>query len=336
MQTIAVHRTFEKDPLGKRKMRFYVSDGEGAERMELSGFSKWASSLDAGTILRFTQVNATDIALRELAERGITVRYAYWHDTGIPAGKSPEEIAALYANCAESIFRDFVARPDLARLRMAVSLRNAILSCYNGALVAIRQSARNAGFVDKDEIPADAPYAKAIEEIKTIRRSVKSEEGTMLDTEVNNLARSIPECVLFNRVSDFKDSMIIAATVVAHCGGMDRFPDVASWWHFSGLHVVDGHSPKRRKGVNLDWNPMERLAGYHTGQAIIKNRNNKWRDIFDVERAKEYEAHDAKCPNCKTKDGHCTGRAIRKVVKEIWKQFWVTANGREWQPAPTI
>lgn len=54
---------------------------------------------------------------------------------------------------------------------------------------------------------------------------------------------------------------------------------VRSFWHWSGLHVVDGRLPKRRKGVQCDWNPAARtLALGPDGLAdqIVKHQTSPY------------------------------------------------------------
>lgn len=82
------------------------------------------------------------------------------------------------------------------------------------------------------------------------------------------------------------------------CVGVMRHPrpgtGVRSFWHYAGLHVVDGKLPRRRKGQQADWNPTLRtLALKPKGIAdqIIKHRTPVYRDTYDAarERGKYYK-----------------------------------------------
>ena len=73
------------------------------------------------------------------------------------------------------------------------------------------------------------------------------------------------------------------------CAGTLRPPrkrtGVKSLYHYSGLHVVNGKLPMRRKGQQADWNPALRtLALQPNGLAdqIIKHRTPKYREIYDA------------------------------------------------------
>ena len=124
-------------------------------------------------------------------------------------------------------------------------------------------------------------------------------------------------------------SWITAASIVAYAGDVDRFETVASFWHYFGQHVIDGHAPKRKAGSPVTWSPKGRTAVYLMGDSIIKNRNNKWRAFYDEALATEKETHEVKHPGCKTPLGHCGARARRRMVKEILKQFFLAVKGEE-------
>jgi hypothetical protein len=320
---IALHKTFEKDASGKRQLVIHISDGQNHEFLTPKKFTQFLSELPVITTIRATAVNATDAVLLDLAAKGNKIEYAHWHATGLEPGLEPAEIAAKYALLPEEMFREFRPRRDIAELKKVLALRNAIVQFYGDAMRRLKQSGRDAGDPEM-EIAEDA--------LKSIRKGIVLDEGTPLDKSVENLAMQIPECVLFKQIAHIKDSWIMAASFVAYSGGFDRFETVASLWHYYGQHVgTDGRAPKRRKGMNIDWNPRGRTILYQLASTIIKNRKNPWRDFFDTARATEIAAHDTKHPGCKTKDGHCTMMASRKMVKEITKQFFLAEKGIGYQ-----
>lgn len=62
---------------------------------------------------------------------------------------------------------------------------------------------------------------------------------------------------------------------------------VRSLWHYLGLHVVDGHSPKKRKGQRADWSPVGRTVVLMPGgiaDSIIKSRTPVYRDEYDRQK----------------------------------------------------
>lgn len=64
---------------------------------------------------------------------------------------------------------------------------------------------------------------------------------------------------------------------------------VRSLWHYCGLHVVDGRSPRRQKGRVADWNPDARTAVLMPGgiaDSIVRRRTPRYRDIYDATKAR--------------------------------------------------
>jgi hypothetical protein len=62
-----------------------------------------------------------------------------------------------------------------------------------------------------------------------------------------------------------------------------------SLWHYLGLHVVDGHSPRKSKGQRADWNPVGRticLQPGGLGEQIVRLRVPKYREIYDATKAR--------------------------------------------------
>ena len=59
---------------------------------------------------------------------------------------------------------------------------------------------------------------------------------------------------------------------------------VASLWHYCGLHAIDGHSPRKRKGVKVDWNTRAKTCILMPGgiaEQIVKQRVPVYRNIYD-------------------------------------------------------
>jgi hypothetical protein len=60
---------------------------------------------------------------------------------------------------------------------------------------------------------------------------------------------------------------------------------VRSLWHYLGLHVVDGKSPRKRKGVTADWNMVGRTVCLMPGgiaEQIVRQRTETYRAIYDA------------------------------------------------------
>lgn len=68
-----------------------------------------------------------------------------------------------------------------------------------------------------------------------------------------------------------------------------RGSGVRSLRHYLGLHVVDGRSPRLRKGVQGDWNTKGRtlvLAPDGLADQIIKHRTEPYRSLYDETKAR--------------------------------------------------
>jgi Transposase IS116/IS110/IS902 family len=329
MQTkmFSIHKTFEPDSDGKRSITWYIYDGIVPSRLNSKHALEFIESIEPGTTLRFTAVNALDAQLRDLQARGANVVYTHWHTVGISKGLSAEEIVKAYFHADASLFRAFVPRQDIAELRALLANRNAIVGFAGDALRVIRQGGRNIGVMDIDE---DERYAEAAMYVDKIAASfkVKNAKGKQVsyDTRINEMAATIHECRLFNEVVGFQ-SYITAASIVAASGGFERFSRVSSVWHYFGQHNIDGRAARRKKGQPMSWSPNGRTALYMMMQSIIKNKKNKWNAELHRIQDAELAVHAVKHPDCKTPKGHTLAMAMRKVQKEILKQFFLALKG---------
>lgn len=333
-EVLAVHKTYGKaegQPLAQTTL--YVSDGVIVTVVKEKEFEKWITSLKQGSSLRLTAVHASDPLLLDLMNRKIQILYVNWHATGIEKGLAPEEIAKQYALLPLSVFREFTPRTDLTELRYRLSQRMALVESRKAATLRLKGAARHYGQMDKEDYGADTlSLLKDVDEIDIqVPITTKGKtKNVSLDTYIASLAKRIPECVKFNEAAHIGDSWITAAMVVAFSGGLDRFDSVASFWHYCGEHVVDGQAPKRKKGQAVTWSPKLRTTLWQMSSSIMKNRSNPWRKFFEETREQEIDTHSEKHPGCKTVDGHCTARSLRKMRKEILKQFFLSVRGVEY------
>ena len=81
--------------------------------------------------------------------------------------------------------------------------------------------------------------------------------------------------------------------VVSKCEGTMLPPrpgtGTRSLWHYLGLHVVDGHSPRKSKGQKADWNPIGRTICLQPGglaEQIVRLRVPRYREIYDETKAR--------------------------------------------------
>lgn len=330
---LTLHRLSEKNLKGQPQRVWYVSDGTKVQHWKKKEQIKFLDSIQPGQEIRVTMVNSTDHELIGLSKRGARILYANWHSVGVARGLTPEEIVAAFAAADASHFRGFVARTEIAELRDALATRNAILSFYNDAKRRLKQVARNQGILEDAENHPDMKDSfDYLDEIDA-RVVMESGEGSMdMDARVTKIAQTIPECKLFNEIAGIKGKWIMAASIVAYAGGIDRFNSVASFWHYMGQHVVEGKSPKRQTGVPVDWSPNGRRTVYQLGSSIIKNGSQSWRDYYQGEKERELAIHHEKHPDCPSPDGHCGARARRKMCKRILMRFYLAATDKSFDP----
>jgi len=84
---------------------------------------------------------------------------------------------------------------------------------------------------------------------------------------------------------ELADGTVCAAPV----GPVRRGTGTRSLWHYLGLHVVDGRSPRKRKGQRVDWNPKGRTAVLMPGgiaDQIVRARVPVYRDLYDATKAR--------------------------------------------------
>jgi hypothetical protein len=80
---------------------------------------------------------------------------------------------------------------------------------------------------------------------------------------------------------ELADGTVCAALV----GPLRPGTGTRSLWHYLGLHVVDGRSPRRRAGQRADWSPAGRTAVLQPGgiaEQIVRLRVPHYRDIYDA------------------------------------------------------
>ena len=115
---------------------------------------------------------------------------------------------------------------------------------------------------------------------------------------------------------------------------INQFADVASLWHYCGLHVVNGKAPSPSTGQRLDYNPkLKMILLQFLGEGFVKQRTDGYRDLYD--REKEYQLNREFAPghlaekydgysddDTHLTKGHAHNRARRKAVKEFLKHLW--------------
>lgn len=127
--------------------------------------------------------------------------------------------------------------------------------------------------------------------------------------------------------------------------GIEAFDTCSKYWAWWGLHVVNGHAAKRRKGETINWNPKMRTLAWKIGKQFVM-QGQGYRQIYDMEKDRlsaqrlpigkcnKYEACKAKLknrtePTCK---GHINAMARRKAVKLFLSHLYECWRGLEELP----
>jgi len=143
------------------------------------------------------------------------------------------------------------------------------------------------------------------------------------------------------------------ARIVGVTGSFERFPNVAKVWAYMGLHVQNGHAPKKEKGIKANYAPQGRVVAHQIGDSIVKLHRGRNFDRYAAKKA-EYLARprmgESGCPmgqvhkdkagkllQCVKENGegessaHLNNAAMRYAVKMLIKDMWV-----EWQQRANV
>jgi len=91
-------------------------------------------------------------------------------------------------------------------------------------------------------------------------------------------------------------------------------------WHNCGLHVVDGRSPRKRKGHRVDWDPAMRTAVLMPSgiaDAIVRNRVPVYRDEYDRKKAQLIETRAVSLPEIVTSAGPQEGKEADRPTEIV-------------------
>lgn len=151
------------------------------------------------------------------------------------------------------------------------------------------------------------------------------------------------------------------ARLLGVTGNIDRFGTVSKLWKYLGLHVVDGHAPRREKGVawthtdctfghmltcpsdcTTDHHPLcvpggvgnayapqGRVVCHQIGEAIVKvGGDGPYRRAYDQKKA-YYERERQEWTQARRHNA-----AMRYAVKELIKNLWIEWHTRRGHGPP--
>ena len=114
----------------------------------------------------------------------------------------------------------------------------------------------------------------------------------------------------------------------------ERVRTLGELWSYSGLGVVNGKAPSRRRGQQASWNDKARMRIWNMSLPMIRNKKSTYRHVYDFARLKyEDSTHSDECVRCGPSGkpalegsdlslGHKHARATRIVMKELTRDMW--------------
>ena len=128
-------------------------------------------------------------------------------------------------------------------------------------------------------------------------------------------------------------SRVLAVNLIRYFD-INRAKHVSSFWKVAGLHVVDGVSPRRRRGEKLDYNPAARTLMWKVADSFIKQRTEPYRGVYDVEKERQLgrvypvgelagRFNGYKKDDTKLLRGHAHNRALRYMEKLFLRDYYL-------------
>jgi len=194
------------------------------------------------------------------------------------------------------------------------------------------------GAMERDGLPPEAT-APHVETQKTLEAQERAIERQLVRLAKQHLLADWVEACPGLGYGGF-------ARIVGVTGDFMLFPNVAKVWAYMGMHVVDGHAPKRERGIKGNWSPQGRVVAHQLADSIVKLGRGPYRELYDAKKA-DYLARprlgDSGCPmgqvhkdkggkvlacvkageNGSETSAHLHNAAMRVAVKELLKDMWV-------------
>lgn len=242
----------------------------------------------------------------------------------------------IYGEFDYSILSAFTAQlDDLERLRIAVGNRHRILITPSDKLDE-DGVARGFGLPEDDPLIV-APVAAVSDGVSTIEKEItKAVERYIRHSPWGPWLRSDHA----KGVGEKQLARLLGATGDPYWHAPENRPRLVSeLWAYCGFHVINGESPKRRRGQQGNWSEDARKRAWLIATSCMKS-GGYYRSIYDTTKAHYADAvHDRDCVRCgpsgkpapagsPISDGHRHGRALRAVAKEVLRDLWIEARSQ--------
>ena len=111
---------------------------------------------------------------------------------------------------------------------------------------------------------------------------------------------------------------LTTAMLLYYFGHCEKAKYPSSLWKFSGLYP----GAKFVKGESGGFNPKCRMFMWRLGDSFIKQRSERYRPVYDVEKARQLKLMEGEADNAPTRLGHADARARRKMVKMFLVDYY--------------
>lgn len=188
-------------------------------------------------------------------------------------------------------------------------------------------------------------YANSLPFILAFKEDLDAREAFLL----KNLGRVLKVMPIYTEfLAEVKGiGPAIAAGLLAYTQSIDRFPSMSHMIAYFGLHVVDGHAPRKKAGERANWHGQARslLLGV-LGDSFVKQRTPIYRDVYDREKEKQLpiceglfkgrkvvkkDGSDGKIPWKMVAEKRARRKATKLFCKKYFKAYRRLGAGEEWR-----
>jgi len=81
---------------------------------------------------------------------------------------------------------------------------------------------------------------------------------------------------------------LLVSQAIGLIGDIGRFPNISKLWKYSGMHVIEGKAPKRRRYGKVEWNPRLRSVFWKIGRNLLMAKASYY-EAYQLFRRKEEE-----------------------------------------------
>jgi hypothetical protein len=131
---------------------------------------------------------------------------------------------------------------------------------------------------------------------------------------------------------------VLSANLIKEFGYCERYENVSKLWAHTGNSVLNGKSPKKRKGEDINFSPRLRTMTWKISDCLMKQNAGIYRQIYESEKNKQSErvfekgellemfGKPYKEDSTKLLLLHSHNRALRKMRKMFLSHYWACSR----------